>query len=145
MGKIEQTLKKIKDDIKPLLIEMYPDLSEAISFAHQDNFQEWFGMLFEMHKWNAKADLIDIKDLILSNKRTEEVLKELEGYIEMTDFGYISVVSMEDGYHLIDGYHRVLLIAKEQEMLQLKGIVWSKGPNLHPNCAKIKKLIINNL
>mgnify|MGYP000877741051 CR=1 FL=1 len=146
MGKIEQTLKKIKDDVKPLLDEMYPDLKEGIAFAYQDDFQEWFGMLFDMPKWQMKSGLINIEKLIdsMSERRAIETSVGLEDYERITDFGYISVVDIEGEHHLIDGFHRVL-VAKQRDLLQLKGVIWEKKSNNHPNCAKIRKLIINNL
>ena len=144
MGQITQTLIKIKEDIKPLLTEMYPNLIELIDFVHRDNYQEWAGMLFNLIEWQISPELIDINTLTLSDIKSKKVAKELDDYVGMTDFGYISVVVMDGEQHLIDGYHRVLT-AKEQGIRQLKGGVWTKEPNTHENCAKIKNLIINNL
>ena len=50
MARINQTLMKIRDKIKPLLLEMYPNMSEAIDFHWQESYQEWFGMLFKLNE-----------------------------------------------------------------------------------------------
>lgn len=144
MAKIEQTLMKIRDKIKPLLLEIYPDMSELISFHHQEGFQEWFGMLFKLDEWQLRTGMIDINLIEMSDSRIEKIKDELEDYEGIEDYGYISTVEMENEFHLIDGYHRVL-VARQQGLLQLKGCIWSKKTNTHKNCAKIKKLIIENL
>ncbi len=144
MTKIENTLRKIRDKIKPLLLEMYPDLSEAIESHYQENFNEWFGMLFKLHEWEVKAGIVNIDELVMSQSKTAEVREELLDYEGLSDYGYISVVFLEGEYHLIDGYHRVL-IARENEITHLKACIWEKVPNNHENCNKIKQLIIKNL
>lgn len=144
MAKIEQTLMKIRDKIKPLLLEMYPDMSELISFHHQEGFQEWFGMLFKLNEWQLRTGMIDIHDIEMSDSRITEVMGELDNYEGLTDWGYLSTVEMENKLHLIDGYHRVL-IARNEGMSQLRGCIWKKEKNTHKNCGEIKKLIIENL
>ena len=142
---IEQTLKKIREKIKPLLLEIYPNMQEGIQFAYEDNFQEWFGMLFKLNEWQMRPGMIGLKHLEMSKKLIIKARKEnqdREGDIE--DYGYVSVVQIENDFHLIDGYHRVLE-AQDEGMLQLKGVIWEKQPNYHENCAKIKKLIIDEL
>lgn len=144
MANIEQTLMKIRDKIKPLLLEMYPGLSEAISFHWQEGYQEWFGMLFKLREWQLRPGMLDINDIITSDTKELEARGELESYEGLEDYGFISAVEMEDRFHLIDGYHRVL-IARDNGMLQLKACIWKKEENLHENCDKIRKLIIDNL
>lgn len=144
MAKINQTLIKIKDKIESLLLEMYPNMSESITFHKQEGYQEWFGMLFKLSEWQLRPGMIDINDIEMSNSRTEEVKVELEAYEGIEDYGFISVVEMENRFHLIDGYHRVL-VARDIGISQLRGCIWKKESNTHPNCAKIKNLIINNL
>ena len=144
MNKIEQTLMKIRDDIKPLLIEMYPKMSESISFHWQEGYKEWFGMLFKLNEWQIRPGMIDINDIVMSETRTKEVELDLESYEGIEDYGFISIVEMEGSFHLIDGYHRVL-VARNIGISQLRGCIWAKIPNPHVNCAKIKNIIINNL
>jgi hypothetical protein len=146
MGKIEQTLMKIRDEIKLLLLEIYPNMVESISFHWEEGYQEWFGMLFQLNAWELRSGMIDINDIQMSESRTEEVRKEMtaECFKNIEDYGFISVVEMDNKFHLIDGYHRVL-IAKDIGISQLRGCVWKKEYNNHKNCEKIKLLIINNL
>ena len=145
MGKIKQTLMKIRDKIKPLLLEMYPNMQESISFHHQEGYQEWFGMLFKLNEWQLRPGMIDIDNIEMSEKSINKALIENQdntGIIE--DYGFISVVEMDGKFHLIDGYHRVL-VARDTGISQLRGCIWKKEPNTHENCEKIKKLIIDNL
>jgi len=165
MANIVNTLIKVKDQIKPLLIEIFPDCEEAINFQYEDNFQEWFGMLFKLEEWDLTMEEFWVQSLEMSESRIKKCKEELKSYEGLEDFGIISVVKMEheyigavpldDGYfhespemeienHLVDGYHRVL-IAKKRGLSKLKGCAWEKHPNDHPNCKKIKNLIINNL
>ena len=144
MKSVENTLNKIKDEVALLLREMYPELLEAIDYHKQENFQEWFAMLFEGHKWKASTIIVDTKLIITSESRMDMVEQEIESYQGLPDLGYITIVPLEGEYHLIDGYHRFLL-AKEREIDTLKAVLWTKTPNMHPNCQKIKQLIINNL
>lgn len=138
MGKIRQTLIKIKEDIKPLLVEMFPHLEKQIQFAYEDDFQEWFGMLFDLKSWSMSSSTIGIE------KFAKDSLADIRGYEGLKDFGYISVVLIEGDYQLVDGYHRVL-VASQRGLLQLEGVVWEKKLNDHHNCEKIKQLIIDNL
>lgn len=144
MIKINQTLMKIKDNIKPLLLEVYPNMQEEIEFAYQDNFQEWFGMLFELSKWQLRPGMIDINLIEMSDSRIKEVSNDLKDYEGIKDYGFISAVEMDGNLHLIDGYHRVL-VAKNIGISQIRGCIWQKNQNTHVNCDKIKKYIINNL
>jgi len=144
MARINQTLMKIRDKVKPLLLEMYPNMQESIDFHWQEGYQEWFGMLFKLNEWQLRPGMIDINDIEMSQSRTEEVTLELEAYEGIEDYGFISVVEMENRFHLIDGYHRVL-VARNIGISQLRGCIWKKEPNTHENCGKIKKLIIDNI
>jgi hypothetical protein len=146
MEKIEQTLIKIKEDIKPLLIEIFPAMEEEIKFACEDNFQEWFGMLFELQKWLVHPSMIAIggDQLVMQTSKLKEARAELIDYDTLKDYDFISVVLIKNELHLIDGYHRVLK-ARDIGISQLRGCVWNKAQNVHPNCGKIKQLIINNL
>lgn len=135
---------KIRDKVKPLLLEMYPNMQEAIDFHWQEGYQEWFGMLFKLNEWQLRPGMIDINDIEMSQSRTEKVKVELEAYEGIEDYGFISVVEMENRFHLIDGYHRVL-VARDIGISQLRSCIWKKEPNTHENCEKIKKLIINNI
>jgi hypothetical protein len=146
MGKIEQTLIKIKEEIKPLLIEMFPAMEEEIKFTCEDNFQEWFGMLFELQNWLVHPDMIAIggDQLVMQTSKLKEARAELIDYDTLKDYDFISVVLMENEFHLIDGHHRVLK-ARDIGISQLRGCVWTKEPNNHKNCGKIKQLMINNL
>jgi len=144
MADIKKTLIKIKDKIRPLLIEMYPNMVESINFHNQEAYQEWFGMLFKLNEWQMRPAMIDINDIEMSESRTKEVQVELEAYEGIEDYGFLSFVEMEDRFHLIDGYHRVL-VAREIGISQLRSCIWKKETNTHENCAKIKKLIIDNL
>lgn len=146
MGKIEQTLKKIKRDIKPLLTEIFPEMEEEIKFAYEDNFQEWLGMLFSLDEWLVHPDMIFITadKLVTSTTKLKTARQELKNYEGLEDYDFISVVLIEGEIHLLDGYHRVLK-AREIGINQLRGCVWVKAKNTHPNCARIKQLIINNL
>ena len=144
--KIKQTLIKIKDDVKPLLIEMFPNSWESIEFAYEDNFREWLAMLFDLQKWYLRSDIISIEEgkLFLQTNKLKKVREELVNYTTLEDYDFISVVLMGNELHLIDGYHRVLK-ARDSGIAHLKGCVWEKAPNKHPNCAKIRELIIKNL
>ena len=146
MGKLLETLIKVKGEIKPLLLEMFPDCLEAIEAAYTDDFQEWFGMLFHMPSWRVKPGLINLNKLITNPRldKVSEVEVKDEGFDDDMDYGYISVVEIGGDHHLVDGYHRVF-IAQENGMEQLKGVIWKKYPNDHPNCSIIKKLILNAL
>lgn len=146
MAKIEQTLMKIRDKIKPLLLEVFPDMKEEIEFAYEDNFQEWFGMLFDLHKWLVHPGMIAIggDQLVMSTTRLKQARAELKDYEGLKDYGFISTVLIENEFHLVDGYHRVLK-ARDIGISQVRGCVWTKAKNVHPNCGKIKQLIINNL
>ena len=146
MAKIEQTLMKIRDKIKPLLLEVFPDMKEEIEFAYEDNFQEWFGMLFDLHKWLVHPGMIAIggDQLVMSTTRLKQARAELKDYEGLKDYDFISTVLIENEFHLVDGYHRVLK-ARDIGISQVRGCVWTKAKNVHPNCSKIKQLIINNL
>ena len=143
MAIISETLKNISVKVESLLIEMYPNLSEAIAFHAIENQKEWFAMLFTLHKWQASSAVIDQNTIHTQEYREAAVLKEIEGYSDV-DYGYITVVLMEGEYHLVDGYHRVF-IARQEGVDKLKAVVWEKKPNNHPNCQKIKDLILKNL
>jgi|VirMetMinimDraft_7_1064189.scaffolds.fasta_scaffold125988_2 hypothetical protein len=144
MKKIDNTLIKIKDEVALLLRGMYPELLEAIEYHKQEHFQEWFAFLFEADKWQASTDLINIRDIQTSATKSMAANRELETYQGLPDLGYMSVVLIDGKYHLIDGYHRVLL-ARERGFDALKCVIWKKELNMHQNCQKIKQLIINNL
>lgn len=143
---LTNTLIKIRDEVKPLLIEMFPNMVAEINFAYEDNFQEWFGMLFELNKWLVHPGMIAIggDQLVMSTSKLKETRAELESYEGLEDYGFISTVLIENEFHLIDGYHRVLK-ARDIGISQVRGCVWTKAKNVHPNCGKIKQLIIKNL
>ena len=127
-----------------LLIEMWPESAEQIKFAHDDNFKEWASMLFQLKIWDLKPCIVEVQNLHMLESLKDTAEKELESYKDLEDYGYISVAKMGEDLHLMDGYHRVLL-AKQRGTKLLDGALWVKAENNHPNCQKIKKLIINNL
>jgi hypothetical protein len=144
MKDIKKTLERIKDDLKVLLDDMYPNLKESIALAHKEHFKEWFAMLFEINKWHLEGRLICVDKLILVDKLENKAKEELEDYQLMEDLSWISAIEQSKELFLLDGYHRVLL-AKERDLKELKGVVWRKEPNFHKNCTLIKNLIFNNL
>lgn len=146
MTDIAKTLRKIRDDIEPLLREIFPDCAEEIEFACEDNFQEWFGMLFKLEEWLVHPAMIEIGSdkLVMSSSKLKEARAELDDYEGLKNYDFISTVLIENEFHLIDGYHRVLK-ARELGISQLRGCVWTKAKNVHPNCGKIRELIIKNL
>lgn len=138
------TLSKVKTELARLLTQMYPDMNEAIAYHTQENFREWFGILFDLHKWEATTTMIDIDTIQYVQSKMEVAKTEIDDYQGIEDLGYITVVTIESEYHLLDGYHRILL-AKDREIDTVKAVVWKKGQNMHSNCQKIKQLILDNL
>lgn len=147
MAKVIETLIKIKSRIADLLVEIFPNCKEEIEFACKDDFKEWFGMLFKLNEWQMRPGMIAIdKDsLVMSSTLLNKAREENKNNgNDIEDYGFISVVIIDGEFHLIDGYHRVL-IAQEKGIISLRGIIWEKKPNSHVNCSKIKKLIIDEL
>lgn len=144
MRNIEFSFKKVRGQIMDLLIEIWPGQAEAIKFAHDDNFKEWAAMLFKLDMWQMKPHVFDLDTLEMSQTTTEAAMAELESYEGLTDYKYITGVEIADDIHLLDGYHRVLL-AKKRRVNSIPGVLWYKEENTHPNCAKVKRLILDNL
>lgn len=144
MPNFRKTLIKIKDEIKPLLFEVFPDCAEAIEFQYKEDFQEWFSMLFNISDWTMKMVDVDINKIYLNKNNESEARENLESYEGLEDYGIFSLVTIKGRFHMIDGYHRVL-IAKKENISHIKCCVWEKTPNTHKNCDIIKQLILENL
>jgi hypothetical protein len=145
MGKIKQILIKTKDRIKDLLIEMKPEMEKEIELAYKDNFNEWFGMLFQLDKFDLRPGLIDINNIKMSKSKLKEAQSEMLLYENLRDLHYISMVQIGQEYHLIDGYHRVIK-ARKANIDVLKATIWTKVEhNDHKNVPKIRGLIMDNI
>lgn len=145
MGKIEQILTKTKDRIKDLLIEMKPEMVKEIELAYKDNFNEWFGMLFQLDKFDLRPGLIDINNIKMSKSKLKEAQSEMLLYKNLIDLHYISMVQIGQEYHLIDGYHRVIK-ARKAGIGVLKATIWTKVEhNDHKNVPKIRGIIMDNI
>ena len=144
MGKIREAQHASRDAVRDLLIEMFPKLKEEILFAYKEDFQEWFGMIFEMHKWMMYRDpKIVVNDLILLDSRAKEVAEDLAGYEDVSP-NHISVVEINGKRHLVDGFHRIIM-AKKKSIKTVSGVLWVKVPNPHDNCILLKKELIKYL
>jgi hypothetical protein len=144
MGRIREAQHSSRDEVKELLTEMFPKLKEEILFAYKEDFQEWFGMIFEMHKWMMYRDpKIVVKDLILLDSRVKEVENDLTKYEDVSP-NHISVVEINGKRHLVDGFHRIGM-AKKKSIETVSGVLWVKVPNPHGNCFLLKKELIKYL
>lgn len=133
-------ITKIRDDIKVLLLEIYPELTEEINFAHRDYFQEWFVFLYTFYDWEIKKDNIDLHKLEYQPLRMKKIYGKVESYRNLKELGPITTLYAEGHkLFLVDGYHRAT-VALERSITHIDGVVFFKKENLHPNARKISEL-----
>lgn len=146
MHTFEKTMKKVSGQVADLLVEMYPHLHEAIRFHEKENFNEWFALLWDIHKWNLDPIAIYTDHISTIKTRVNAVAPTIDNYEGLKELGYFSLVMTDKNeYHLIDGYHRLALAKRRKIKFLDKVVYWHKGENSHTNSLKIRRLIRENL
>jgi hypothetical protein len=146
MGIFGKTMEKISGQVADLLVEMYPNLDKVIRFHEEENFNEWFALLWDLHKWNLDPISIYTDHISVVKSKVKKIANTIDNYEGLEDLGYFTLVMTDENeYHLLDGYHRLALAKRRDIKFIDKAVYWHKGQNSHPNCLKITRLIRENL
>lgn len=161
--------KDHSDEIRQLLLQMFPGAREAIELQYRDEdgapFAEWRRMIYEIDRWVLEGPFqIDSKHLILDPEDYRQRMDKYKRYVADKEAGRparyfrndesdprdidfaklppITVAKTSGGFEVVDGVHRATLARVAGK--PLKAYVWKSATNKHPNVAKIKSLFSRN-
>jgi len=157
----EVVTQKYPNEIYDLLLKMFPEQEEIITYHYNDElgvpFAEWRRKIHDIKDWVLEGPIIVSPDEIFMDKesfqdREEKYNDYVSGKItkyfrdndtdpRKTDFDKIPPVTLEkndNGYSVDDGMHRVFLAKKMNK--PLKAYVWVNKPNDSPFVKEIENL-----